>query len=98
MSLNVHAILRADINGKRHRRISVPIESYSIDTAMDTDSDSWTVEIGDTAADLVELLERDNEIQVSLLGGSSGKIQELGNGFCDMAGFTEEMTLRLSRA
>jgi len=59
MAWKTHAVLHADLGGqkKKIRRLALPsVESYSVDSAMDTDSDSWSIEIGDPAAELIELL------------------------------------------
>src|SRR4029079_8749455 len=96
MAWKTHAVLHADLGGqkKKIRRLALPsVESYSVDSAMDTDSDSWSIEIGDPAAELIELLRRDNEVRCNIFGGESGKLEELQTGFADEVGYTEEGTL-----
>jgi hypothetical protein len=43
------------------------VQAYSVDSAMDTDTDSWTVEIGDVDRNLVDVLRRDTEVTMRIL-------------------------------
>lgn len=91
MAWIVKAVLFAELNRNHAQRISVPrVESYSVDTAMDTDSDSFQISIGDPNFQLRRLLNRDNEVRVNIFGGSAGKIEELQQGFADSVGMTED--------
>lgn len=91
---SARAVLFADLGNGRVQRVSVPkVESYSIDSALDTDSDSFQIEIGDPFADFVSLLKRDNEVRLNLFGGESGILEELQQGIADEVAYTEEGTL-----
>src|SRR6266576_2103811 len=64
------------------------IESYYVDTAMDSDSDPWAINIGDPTGEYFELLERDNEVRVELFGAGSGAGE---NGYI-MTGMADSVT------
>lgn len=80
-----------------YQEVIVPrIQSYSIDSAIDTDSDTWSIDIGDPAAELIELLTRDNEVRVTLVAGDlKNPPVILQTGFTDLAAFNQENTLSL---
>jgi hypothetical protein len=66
MAWDARAVLFAELKNNRVQRIPIgEIETYSIDTALDTDADSFSIEIGDPQAQLIRLLERDNEVRVN---------------------------------
>lgn len=44
------------------------IENYYVDTALDNDADTWTLDIGDPNGSLLAMLKRDNEVRVKLYG------------------------------
>jgi cell wall-associated NlpC family hydrolase/prophage tail gpP-like protein len=71
------------------------VEQYTIESAIDTDSDTWRIDVGDPAHELIALLRRDVEIGVTLMGGENNT-QFLKTGFTDQAGYTEQGTLELS--
>lgn len=59
------------------------VEAYSIDSAMDTDTDSWNLSIGDPDTDLIDVLKRDNEVRVNIFGLGNGSVETLHTGFTD---------------
>jgi prophage tail gpP-like protein/uncharacterized protein YcbK (DUF882 family) len=88
---NVKAILTTKWGGSGYRpRIIRSIESYYIDTALDNDADTWTVDIGDPNAELHDLLERDNEIRMQFYGVGPSSADYLLTGIADQATFNEE--------
>lgn len=90
----------AEITTKWGTRNYVPlrtdhVESYTVDGAMDTDTDSWTVEIGDPENKLIDVLRRDNEVRVDLYGLGGKGPQTLHRGFVDEATLDESGTLTM---
>lgn len=47
------------------------IESYYVDTALDNDSDTWNLQLGDPRGDFLALMQRDSEIRVRIFGPES---------------------------
>lgn len=72
------------------------VESYQVDSAMDTDTDTWSIGIGDPDRELSAVLRRDNEVRVSLRGYGDGKIATLNTGFVDEASYNEDGILTLN--
>src|SRR5262245_55717046 len=70
---NMRAIITTRWGGGGYRPLVMHnIESYYVDTAMDNDSDPWSLDIGDPTGEYFELLHRDNEVRVELFGAGSG--------------------------
>jgi cell wall-associated NlpC family hydrolase/prophage tail gpP-like protein len=72
------------------------VKNYTIDSAMDTDSDQWSIDIGDPRSQLIGLLRRDSEVRIRLaahLGGTT--VVPLLQGYADQIGLTEDGTLAL---
>ena len=72
------------------------IESFFIDSAMDTDADSFSLQVGDPYNELTEVLARDNEVRVSIYATDDGKVMNLNTGFCDEITLDENNVLSLS--
>lgn len=73
------------------------VETYAIDSALDTDADQFSLDIGDTKSELVELLKRDNEVRVSISAIlPNKKIVPLLKGYADTIGLTQDGTLSLA--
>lgn len=80
----VRSVITSRFQGKNYRSVdTVDVEAYSVDSAMDTDTDSWTLQIGDPEHEFTEVLRRDNEVRVNLYGLGDGKVMNLHTGFAD---------------
>lgn len=72
------------------------VENFTVDSAMDTDADQWSIDIGDPHAQLVDLLNRDSEVRVALTLRTPGNnLEALLQGYADTIGFTEDGILSL---
>lgn len=92
--MRVVAQITSAFEGKGYSPISVPsVMSYSVDSAMDTDTDSWTVEIGDPNHALKETLRDNNEVRVALYGLGNGTVETLHSGFVDEITLTQSNSL-----
>jgi prophage tail gpP-like protein len=78
----------------RHSRASVTstfrgvgdrVTAYDIDSAMDTDTDNWTVSLGvdDPGGFVQDMLDRDSEVRVNLYALGHGGVETLHSGFAD---------------
>jgi cell wall-associated NlpC family hydrolase/prophage tail gpP-like protein len=85
-------------NNRGYKAMSIAsVQNYTIDSAMDTDSDSWSIDIGDPSFELIDLLKRDTEVRVQLIGGASPRgTLVLKTGFADLVALTQDGTLALS--
>lgn len=79
---------------------AVPVKKvmdYDIDSAMDTDADSFTVDIGDPSGQLAPLFARDSEIRIALSGVINSRIMTpLLKGYVDTANLSDDGTLTLT--
>lgn len=72
------------------------VKDYTVDSALDTDTDQWSLSIGDPRAELIALLKRDSEVRVRLVKVNDNGITEgLMTGYADVVGLTEDGTLAL---
>jgi prophage tail gpP-like protein/N-acetylmuramoyl-L-alanine amidase len=72
------------------------VESYTTSQSIDSDADSFQVQIGDPRNQLGICLERDNEVRVQLfLDDDKGRLASIFNGIVDTPQFTEDFTLSL---
>ncbi len=72
------------------------IENFAIDSAMDTDADTFTVAVGDPYHELTEVLSRNNEVRVTLFASNDGKYMNLNTGLCDEITLDESSVLQFS--
>jgi prophage tail gpP-like protein len=90
----VRANVTTKFSGKGYSPLEVDtIEAYEIDSSMDTDTDTWTLQIGDPDLALSEVLERDNEVRLSIFGIGNGLVKTLHNGFADEIVLDQECIL-----
>lgn len=93
---SVRAIVTTRWGGRAYRpRIIRKIESYTIDTALDTDADTWHVDIGDPYGELVDTLDRDSEVRVQLFGVGNGP-DYIFTGIADEVTFGDDGVMALS--
>lgn len=72
------------------------VKDFTIDSALDTDTDQWSITIGDPQSELIALLKRDSEVRVRLVKRGSGTaIEPLMAGYADVIGLTEDGTLSM---
>jgi cell wall-associated NlpC family hydrolase/prophage tail gpP-like protein len=77
------AVGRSGIRDLPARRV----EAYAFDTAMDTDTDAFSIDIGDSHNEMSVLLGRDVEARVALfLNDERGKMQRVFSGIGDLEG------------
>ncbi len=72
------------------------IENFSVDSAMDTDADVFTVAIGDPYHELSEVLNRNNEVRITLFASGDGTLMNLHTGYCDEITLNENNVLQFS--
>jgi prophage tail gpP-like protein len=63
------------------------VESYYVDTALDNDTDTWNLAIGDPRGEFMELMKRDSEIRIKLFG--AGKQGQIMTGIADDASYAD---------
>lgn len=95
--MKVRAVITSRFQGKNYRSVdTTDVEAYSVDSAMDTDTDSWTLQIGDPEHELSQILKRDNEVRVNVYGLGDGRIMNLHTGFADEITLDQGGTLSLT--
>lgn len=83
-------------DNKSYRAIVLDqLESYFVETAIDSDSDPWQVAIGDPDHALIETLRRNNEVRVRLFGAGYGT-KLLMTGIADEISFNESGVLTIN--
>src|SRR5215831_1971864 len=93
---NVRAIVTTRWGGHAYRpRVIDTIESYTVDSAMDTDADTWSVEITDPWGTYVDTLDRDSEVRVQLFGVGQNP-DYIMTGLADEVEFSDEGILTLT--
>ena len=66
---NVRAILTTPWGKKGYKPKTIrTVESYYVDSALDNDSDPFSLDIGDPDGDLIKAMKRDNEVRVQIFG------------------------------
>lgn len=92
--MKVRAVITTQWGGRGYVPLETDqVEAYSIDGAMDTDTDSWTMQIGDPDAEFIDVLKRDNEVRVNLFGLGNGTVETLHTGFADEITMDETGTI-----
>lgn len=86
--------------GTKHysRRILPRLETYDIDSAMDTDADQFSLTLGDPFAELTAIFRRDGEIRAQVSGtyNNGRTFVPLLSGFVDVADTTHDGELTLT--
>lgn len=80
------------------------VVDFDIDSAMDTDTDTWSLTLGDASIggdsdrnlDMTRLLRRDNEVRVDLVIVDEGKLTALHRGFADEIGLNHEQFIQIN--
>jgi prophage tail gpP-like protein len=87
---NTRVVITTRWGNSAYRPVTVRnIESYYVDTALDNDADTWTVDVGDPNGDLLDLLGRDSEIRAQLFGVGQEGIDFLITGIADDAQYED---------
>jgi prophage tail gpP-like protein len=93
--MKARAVVTTKFEGKGYRpRVIDRVESYTVDSAMDTDADSWSMQLG-FDDDLLAVLKRDAEVRVNLYA-ISDSILSLATGFTDEIAISDDGSLVLS--
>lgn len=93
----VRAIVTTKWGASSYRPLVITnVESYYVDTALDSDADTWTVEIGDPQGQYLDLLKRDSEVRVQLFGVGQEATNFLMTGLADEVEFDEQGILTLT--
>lgn len=72
------------------------VESYQVDSAMDTDTDQFSVDVGDPEFELISLLSRDDEVRVSLSAQIRGTTHvPILQGYADTVAIRQDGSLSL---
>lgn len=79
------------------RNIGENVSAYDIDSAMDTDTDTWTIQLGidDPAALVGTVLDRDTEVRVNLYAVGHNGVETLHSGFTDEITLDEQGVMNL---
>lgn len=93
----VRAVVTTKWGNTGYRPLVIPkIESYYVDTALDSDADTWTCDIGDPKGDFIEMLARDNEVRIQLFGVGRAGTSYLVTGIADEISYDESGTVSLT--
>jgi prophage tail gpP-like protein len=93
----VRALITTPWGNQGYRPVTVKaLESYFIDTALDNDSDSWTMDISDPHGVYLDLFERDGEIRNQIFGIGRQGAQYISTGIVDEASYSEQGTITLA--
>ncbi len=95
MNVRARITTRFSSSGYSPREVA-QVENFFVDSAMDTDADTFTVAIGDPYQELTEVLGRDNEVRITLFAAMTGKKMNLNTGFCDEITLNEGNILQFS--
>lgn len=92
MDRNVYALVTASLGRNSHRQFKAhAVESYLIDSSMDNDVDSLSVDIGDPTNEYGFLLNRDTEVRMALFSADSrGRYKQLFSGIGDTVNKTSD--------
>src|SRR5215471_6370632 len=86
----VKAVVTTRWKGKAYRPLTIEsMESYFVDTALDNDADTWTMDFGDPNGDYIgALLDMNNEVRVQLFGVGR-KLHYIMTGIADEVDFQD---------
>lgn len=80
----VRAVITTRWGKNGYRPLPIPqIESYYVDSALDTDADTWTIDIGDPRAERKRMFDRDSEVRVQLFGVGREATNYIMSGIAD---------------
>lgn len=91
--IGVKAALTAEIGNKGAREFPIEtVEAFTIDTAMDSDSDSFSIDIGAPTPTLGFLVDRDNEVTASIFtsGIMASSVEHLHTGIADVVDYSSD--------
>lgn len=93
----VHSILTTRWGRSGYKPLPVTrIESYYVDTALDNDADTWSIDVGDPRAQLIPLFDRDNEVRSQLFGVGREANHFIMSGLADEISYDESLTVTLT--
>jgi prophage tail gpP-like protein/murein DD-endopeptidase MepM/ murein hydrolase activator NlpD len=93
--LKSKAVITTKWDKKTYRPFTVDkVESFFVDTALDSDSDPFQLQIGDPDHALIETLKRDNEVRVEIFGVGYGA-KKMFTGLADQIVFDEQGVLTM---
>lgn len=94
--IKAKAVITTKWGGRGVRPVTVQrVLDYFIDSAVDTDSDSWNLTLGDPENGLVAMLKRDNEVRVNIYGVGT-TVESLHTGFADEIVMNDEGQITMS--
>ena len=93
---NVRALVTTKWTRGYTQRVVNTIESFSVDSSLDNDADSWELRIGDPQGDYVAMMERNNEVRVELISSSPGSAGHIFTGIADEIEFDQSGVMVLS--
>jgi cell wall-associated NlpC family hydrolase len=99
LNRTAHVLIQTTLGRGATRQFPVQrLESYTTETALDKDTDSWSVSIGDPQGELLYITDRDVEARATIyLSNEAGRIIPIFSGVCDDVTFgTESQSLDLS--
>jgi len=93
----VKALITTKWSGTAYKSATIRrVEQYTISSQLDSDADPWTLDLGNTTADLNSILARDNEVRVQIFGASTKTTLPILTGIMDDATYSEDGTIQLS--
>jgi hypothetical protein len=87
---NIHAVVTTRWESGSYQPFTIDsVESYTLETNLDEDSDPFGIVIGDRFGEFAEMLQRDNEIRIQVFGIGEG-INYLMTGIVDSAVYSDQ--------
>lgn len=99
MNREAYVIIQTALGRGASRQFPIHrVESYTTDTAIDNDADSFNIGIGDPHGELLFITDRDTEAKITMfISGEDGKTAPIFTGMVDSATFsTEDYILSLA--
>jgi N-acetyl-anhydromuramyl-L-alanine amidase AmpD/prophage tail gpP-like protein len=93
---NIRALITTKWSRGYVQRVVKTIESFTIDSSIDNDSDTWELAIGDPHGDLLAVMERNNEVRVELVTSTPGSAGHIFTGIADDIAFDETGVLTIT--
>jgi hypothetical protein len=92
----VRAIVTTKWGNSGYRPLVIrSIEQYYVDSSLDNDADTWTLDIGDPRGEFLEMLKRNNEVRVQLFGAGKSSSTFLVTGMADEIQYSEQGIISL---
>ena len=92
--MRIRAAITAAYNQRSYTTKNVySVMDYFVDSALDTDTDSWQITVGDFNHTLIPLLHRDTEVRCNFFVEGDGMYENLHSGIGDEVAWNDEGTM-----